>query len=108
MDTWLRTVEYQFALRGLTDGRQQFLWARCALRGAARDFLTFEAQNVADMVSLAQTLKRRFRHILSQYQISADLQNLQMRSGDFSGYLRKFNSLRSQLTSALTEPNLSF
>ena len=31
-----------------------------------------------------------------------------MRPGDFSGYLRKFNSLRSQLQPALVEPTLLY
>ena len=49
------------------------------------------------MSTPAQELRRRFCPILSQYQISVELQNLRIRPGDFSGYLRKFNSLRSQL-----------
>ena len=60
------------------------------------------------MTSIAQELRRKFRPLLSQYQIAADLQNLRMRTGDFTGYLRKFNSLRSQLETPWQEPMLSF
>ena len=80
-----------------TDAIHQFLWAKCAVRGQARDFFTFECNHVSDLPTLLKALEQRFQPITSQYQLNADLQNLRMRPGDFTGYLRKFNSLWSQL-----------
>ena len=47
-------------------------------------------------------------HITTQYQLHTELLHLRMRAGDFSGYLRKFNTLRNQLNPALVEPALTF
>ena len=55
-------------LHGHADNSQRFAWGRCAIRAAARLFLTFEALHVADMSTMAQKLRRGFCLILSQYQ----------------------------------------
>ena len=106
-DTWFRTCQDLFLANG-TDVQRQFLWAKCALRGAARDFLTFECGDVVDISGLSKALERRFRPFTTQYQLQAELLHLRMRAGDFHGYLRNFNALRCQLNPALAEPALTF
>jgi len=106
-DQWFRTIADLFLANG-TDAHRQFLWAKCALRGAARDFLTFECGDISDLPGLSQALERRFRPFTTQYQLHTELSHLRMRAGDFSGYLRKFNTLRSQLNPALVEPAVTF
>ena len=106
-DQWFRTIADLFLANG-TDAHRQFLWAKCALRGAARDFLTFECGDISDLQGLSQALERRFRPFTTQYQLHTELSHLRMRAGDFSGYLRKFNTLRNQLNPALVEPAVTF
>ena len=88
--------------------QRQFLWAKCALRGAARDFLTFECGDVVDISGLSKALERRFRPFTTQYQLQAEMWHLRMRAGDINGYLRNFHAFRSQLNPAFAEPALTF
>ena len=106
-ELWLQQIADIFTAYRTPDD-QRLAWAKCALRGAARDLLVHEGQQWQTGDALVLALQKRFRPVTTQYEIAMELARLTMQHGDFLGYLRKFSDIRGRIRPPLAEPQVTF
>ena len=96
-EVWIRQVADVFRAYG-TPLADQFDWAKIALKDLAADFWFYECSHLAaDMPTLFQALRSRFRPPTTAFDAAASWKTLRMSHGNFQEYLRSFNELRGRV-----------
>ena len=96
-EVWIRHVVDVFQAYG-TPVADQFAWVKIALKDLAVDYWFYECSQLpADLPTLFQAMRTRFRPPTTAFDAAAAWKMLRMAHGNFQEYLRSFNDLRGRV-----------